>query len=226
MVWQQRALIILTTVSIGLIWFVPSALAIGPIALDGFFGDWDGQANIDDPQGDAKNAPTDLQKFYFANNPNDETAYFMAERWSGGANPIGLRLYIDTNNNGVFNETSDRMVDLRYKPNKNDSGVDVQLFDGSGTFLSSIATAIDWGESQAEGGRRVEWGVSFNQLGILPNQTIRIYVQSMYGNSVSDRVPDSGDIQWSPATALGVPLLILLILAGAGWLFYQRKKDT
>jgi hypothetical protein len=226
MVWQQRTLIILTTVSMGLLWFVPSALATGPIALDGSFGDWGGQANVDDPQGDAKNEPTDLQKFYFATNPDDETAYFMAERWVGGAQPIGLRLYMDTNNNGTFNETSDRMVDVRYKPNKNGSDVDVELFDGSETLLSSIARDIDWGESEGEGGIRVEWGVSFAQLGILPNQTIRIYLQTMGGNSPSDRGPDNGDIQWSPATALGTPLLILLILAGAGLLFYQRKKVT
>ncbi|MBU0492721.1 MAG: hypothetical protein KKA73_07935 [Chloroflexi bacterium] len=198
------------------------ALAQSTITLDSLFGDWAGQANVTDPVGDAQNNKTDLTAFYWATNPNEETAYFMAERVEGSNAPaITLWLRIDTNNNGSYDDTGDRIVQVDYDPRNDDSTVDVSLYDGTGAFLSTIASGADWGESKNEGGQRVEWGVSFASLGIAPFQTINMQLVSMQGGGVSDSV---AEVQWSPANALGWPLLILLLVAGVIFLFYQRQR--
>ena len=44
------------------------------IELDGDFEDWIGRANIVDPSGDAGMARGDIIAFYWANNPEDDTA--------------------------------------------------------------------------------------------------------------------------------------------------------
>ena len=81
---------------------IETAQAAGPIVLDGQFSDWTGQAHINDPTGDAQNDKTDIVDFYFATNPNDETAYFMAERLLGGPSEITYNLLIDANDDGDF----------------------------------------------------------------------------------------------------------------------------
>jgi hypothetical protein len=207
-------------VLLALLLAAPEARAAGTIALDGLFGDWAGQTYVDDEQGDGKNDGTDLQRFYFSTNPDDETAYFMAERWDGWAKPIMLRLYVDTNNNGIYNESVDRLVEVWYRPNQNDSSVDVDCYNGSGAFLSNIISNANWGESVGEGARRVEWGVSFALLGTLPGQPVRVELETSNGGDVADFAPE---VQWSPADGLGLPLLAALALAGAVGLAYQRR---
>ncbi|RME11843.1 MAG: hypothetical protein D6802_05790, partial [Ardenticatenia bacterium] len=56
------------------------ALANGPIVLDSNMGEWDGHPYIDDPRGDA-DEENDIRRLYFDTNPNEETLYFMLERW-------------------------------------------------------------------------------------------------------------------------------------------------
>jgi hypothetical protein len=194
------------------------AFADGPIVLDGQFTDWQGQAFISDPQNDALNRRTDIKSFYFATNPDDEVAYFMLERWEAGAMPVDYVLWVDTNNNGDYTEVSDRMVEVHYTPSQN-GFADVYLYNGAGTFMRTIAENAPWGEDGQ--GARVEWGVSFVDLGIAPYQTIRLQPVSMQGNRVSD---STAEVQWSPANALGWLLLGSLTLLGSVWLFQRRKR--
>jgi hypothetical protein len=189
------------------------------ITLDGQFGDWTGQANVSDPQGDAQNDHCDLQAFYFANNPGDGTAYFMAQRWNNGSQPLTLNLNVDTDNNGNYSGSNDRRVLVDYDPTQH-GRVNVDLYNGAGTWLKSIAANASWGEAGNNAGR-VEWGVSFADLGIVAFQTIRLRLVSMQGNNVCDSV---AEVQWSPANALGWPLLAVVAVVGVGWLIYRQRK--
>jgi hypothetical protein len=187
----------------------------GGIVLDGEFSDWDGQASVADPQGDSHTAHTDIKTFYFATNPDEEYLYFMAERWNTGAESVVYSLAIDTNNDGVYTDASDRRIEVIYNPSR--GSADVALYDGVGGFLSQIADNQSWGEGKK--GRYVEWGVSFADLGILPHQTLRLQLFSMQGGNVSDGV---SEVQWSPADALGW-LLVPLALGGIAYLYFRRK---
>jgi hypothetical protein len=199
--------------------FPPSAFAAGPIVLDGQFGDWAGQPSVDDPQGDARNDRTDIKAFNFTTNPDDETAYFMMERWEAGAQEVDYALQVDTNNNGNYSEASDRMVLVIYRPNPS-GAADVTLLDGTGGMIRTIASNAPWGEKSP--GARVEWGVSFADLGIAAFQTIRLQPLSMQRYDVSDAAPE---VQWSPADALGWVGLGALALLGSVWL-YRRQKSA
>ena len=196
-----------------------NAQSVG-IVLDGRFDDWLGQPSVPDAQGDAKNKHSDLAAFYFTNNPEQDYLYFMAERWDSGSQGLELLLYIDTNNNGDYSETVDRIISVSYRPNPGGRTY-VDLYDGRWGFLSHIANQMSWGEPGK--GRRVEWGVTFTELGIAPYQTIRMQLVSNHGNQLSDGVPE---VQWSPANALGWYLLALLTLGGLCWLYYRRMVIT
>jgi hypothetical protein len=215
----------LKTLSISLIFSIVTglfsyslALAAGLIVLDGQFEDWDGQARVDDPQGDARNERTDIKAFFFATNPDEDNAYFMLERWEQKLLVVDYVLRIDTNNNGDYTESVDRRVDVNYDPSPN-GFTDVELFDGTGSFLRTIANNERWGETKK--GARVEWRIPFSDLGIAPFQTIRLQAVSMQGNKVSDEV---AEVQWSPANALGKLVLASLAIAGGIFLFLRRKK--
>lgn len=208
---------ILLAVVMALLTVLPVQAQSGAIVLDGQFSDWLGQPNVPDLQGDAKNDHSDLAAFYFVNNPAQDYLYFMAERWNTGAEGLEQRLYIDANNNGDYSEVEDRIISVSYNPNPN-GRTTVDLYDGRWGFLRQIANNMSWGEP--EKGRRVEWGVSYTDLGIAPFQTIRMKLVSNHGNNVSDGVPE---VQWSPANALGWFLLAVLTLIGLGWVYYRHK---
>ncbi len=220
------------------------AYAAGPIVLDSQFGDWAGQPNVPDPQGDAI-AAADVLAFFFGTNPNEETAYFMVQRVSSKKRLI-LLLRIDTNNNGVYAEPQDRLILVQYKPTGNASKVDVTLLAGTGQFIKTIANGADWGESKQEGGQRVEWGVTFADLGILPGQTIRMSLLATTKSKGCDFDDDDfeeddlgeildhdenrrcidmvNEVQWSPANALGRTLVFALAVAGSLFLAWQRRR--
>ncbi len=206
-----------------LLFLASPAQAASSIVLDGEFADWRGQAHLDDPAGDAKDVTSDLLMFYFGSNPGEDTAYFMAERQEGGKSKLDLHLYVDANNNGDFGEAADRMISVTYHPKNKSSDVTVTVYTGEGSYLTTVAKNADWGEDRKEGGLRVEWGVPFADLGIVEHQALRMYLESGDVKKPSDRVPDSGDIQWSPANALSYPLLALLALCGVAWLSKARK---
>lgn len=192
------------------------ALAAGPIVVDGQFGDWDGQAYLDDPVGDAHIPSTDIERFSWGTNPGDSTAYFFFQR-AQEHEPRGViyLLWVDTDNNGQYGEPQDRLVTVLYHPRNGDSVVQVVVLTGMGQVVNSYGG--DWGDSREEGGTRCEIGVSFADLGIGAGQAIRMFLQSApggQGNLISDRAPDAGDIQWSPVDALGHVLLGVLLGGG------------
>lgn len=217
-----RSLVAITTAALAALALAAAAWAAAPIVLDGAFNDWTGQSMIGDPTGDADGPVTDLTALYFAANPEDPTAYFMVERL-GGNKPLDLVLYIDANDNGTYNEAVDRQVKVVYNPQGSKSSVNVDLYDGTGQFLAVVASDMDWGESGSEGGQRVEWGVAFADLGILPGQPLRMYLVSMQGNKVSD---GTTEVQWSPANALGWALVIAILAGGSLWMGIMRKRAS
>jgi hypothetical protein len=297
-----RDIIITGTCIISLLLALPAApvSADAPvITLDGDFSDWTGQMYITDPVGDATNPHRDFTAFYWANNPDDETCYWMLERspssWSGR-----YVVFLDANNNGEFREHVDRIIQVMYRPLFSGSRVNIIVrYGDTGQRISSVYNR-DWGESISEGGSKVEFGVSFAELGIGVGQTIRMYaiayqiipfsgfldnitledliefIESLDleeleeflgdaeledlqeflenvdlnelwqflnnpelreeleqfilliigGSHIIDRVPDSGDIQWSPVSILGYPLLISIMVVGGIciWYFKGRKR--
>ncbi|MGQ9458038.1 MAG: 6-pyruvoyl-tetrahydropterin synthase-related protein [Anaerolineae bacterium] len=211
---RGMALVLAVLASVGLT--DQPALAAGPIVVDGQFGDWDGQAYLDDPVGDAHIPSTDIERFSWGTNPGDSTAYFFFQR-AQEHEPRGVLylLWVDTDNNGQYGEPQDRLVTVLYRPRNGNSVVLVVVLTGAGQVVNSYEG--DWGDSREEGGTRCEIGVSFADLGIGAGQAIRMFLQSApggQGNLISDRAPDAGDIQWSPVDALGHVLLGALLGGG------------
>jgi hypothetical protein len=194
---------------------VPAVLGAGNIVLDGQFGDWAGQSCISDPVGDVTDSQTDITLFCFATNPGVSNAYFRAER-AGGSNAITYFLYIDTGNNGNFNDASDIVVTIDYKPIGIGSQVNVSWPGGS--------DGGDWGVSKKDGALNVEWYVPFYAMGISAGQPIQMYLASSYGSGVLDT---TAVVQWSPANALGWILLALVMVGASIWMtFLSRKAAT
>jgi hypothetical protein len=195
----------------------PAHAQSAAIVLDGQFDDWLGQPNVPDGQGDARNNHSDLSAFYFANNPEQDYLFFMAERWDLGSEGLELRLFIDANNNGSVTEPADRIIEVRYHPNQGGRTY-VDLYDGTGGFIKQVAYQMNWGQPGKAG--KVEWGVTFSDLGIAPYQTIRMQLVSYHGTQVSDTV---AEVQWSPANALGWYLLVILGIIGVVFLYRRRR---
>lgn len=197
------------------------AFACGPIVTDSNFTDWTGCTNITDASGDAA-ANGDIVAFYWANNPNVNSNFYMIERVT--PNPqtaVTYRIYIDINNNGNYAEAVDRQVEVAYTPRTSNSRVDITIKNGLG---STVATHNnnDWGASKNEGAAKVELEATWADLGIGgPGTTIRQYVISV---TEGDRAPDSGDIQWSPVPILGYPLLAALVLVATLVIWYYRGR--
>ena len=202
-----------------LLWIAisPANAQSGGIVLDGQFNDWLGQPSVPDAQGDAQTNHSDLSALHFTNNPDQDYLFFMAERWNPGSEGMVLRLYLDTNNNGVFSEGGDRLIEVTYHPNQGGRTY-VDLYNGQGGFIGQIAHQMSWGEPGK--GSRVEWGVTFADLGIAPFQTIRMQLVSNHGSQLSDAV---AEVQWSPANTLGWYLLGGLTAAGVFWIYYRRR---
>lgn len=228
--------------------------AVDRIVVDGEFADWEGYPNLADQVGDATKARGDLSLFQWANNRDVEVNFWMIERhvnsphpnydeedeededddnaWRSWADEHGFSadthghqvkytIYIDMDNDGDFSETDDRRVMVDYLPSIGDSSVQVRVKAGHGGHTIFFDSG-DWGESIAEGGRRVELEVPFEHLGLTGGQVIRMYVESEW----DDRLPDSGDIQWSPASVLGYAVLAILLGASAivFWRIRTRKE--
>ncbi len=199
--------------------------AAGLIVLDSLFNDWVGQAYVTDPSGDGNNG-TDFTKFYFATNPGVSTLFFMLERLPSDQQIIIWQSF-DMNNNGIFNEPEDRLVQVTYEPKKNNSKVDVTVYTGTNQFIAQIANNTDYGESKNEGGKKVEWGVPMGLLGMTPGQTINIGLtvapEENEGGAISDSL--NTPVQWSPANALGWALLGLILAAAVFWMARLRQRQ-
>lgn len=152
----------------------------------------------------------------WATNPGVSSVFFYLERWTtdglpfdgsnGWRSNIEYWIRIDTNNDGGYFGDEDRLITIVYKPQAGDSKVDVEVRSPDGKKKYADYEG-DWGDSRPEGGLRVELGVAFSDLGISVGQTIRFYAVSIDHNRECDRIPNSGDIQWSPIPVLGYGLL-------------------
>ncbi len=212
------------------LWLLLSAQSVyaAAIVLDGQFNDWAGQPYIGDSQGDT---PywwyADLRNWYWTTDGTN--AYFMAERWppSSPKWDVYYFLQFDLNNNGQYSDVNDRWMLVHYKPKKKQSEVTVDLYNGQGSYLSTLATKKNWGDSEKSGGTRVEWMVSFADLGITGTTAINMVISTAdvvwQGNTGWVYLLDpSAEVQWTPVDALGWPLLILTALGG-GWLIWRRR---
>ncbi len=210
------------------------------MTIDGSFSDWGGQAFISDPFDDhtATNHKFDLHELYWANNVDEEFNYHMIKRHTPDGLPFSganwqnaagtYILYIDTNDDGVFTSSGDRKVEIRHEPN-NGGRVRVKVRFAHNNNVISNTGWNNWGETKAEGGLRAEFALDWDDLGISLGAVIRMYLVS-YSNTVGnpnerDRLPDSGDVQWSPASIFG-PIL-LAVVTGLGivviWWFRGRR---
>ncbi|MCC6626630.1 MAG: hypothetical protein IT340_04415 [Chloroflexi bacterium] len=204
----------------------PYVLAAGTITIDGQFADWSGQPSIADPLNDCHKSDLDITTFAFTSSHTLATSYFMAKRQTRKNGPMGYILKLDTNNDGDYTDSTDRLVQVRYDNLPTSSQVDVSISTGAGAFIATIATGQDWGESAAEGGLRVEWPVTYAQLGIAPGQVIRMVLSSRPGNSnQANSICDTTDeVQWSPADALGYPLVAVLVGGALVSVAHQQRR--
>lgn len=191
---------------------VPAVLGAGNIVLDGHFDDWAGQACISDPAGDVADPATDIILFCFATNPDVSNAYFRVQR-ADINNAVLYSLYIDANNNGNFNDPSDIVVRIDYKPTGNSSHVIVSWPGGSYNG--------DFGESRQAGALNVEWYVPFSAMGISAGQPIQMYLTSSYWVDVLDT---TAIVQWSPANALGWIMLGVILVGASVWMTFLSRK--
>ncbi len=214
-----------------------------PIVIDGKFDEWDGKAHLDDAYNDQTGSHRhDIAAFYWANNIDEEINYHMIERHTTDGQPLDddenaqeqsarFIVYMDTNNNGEFFESGDRRAVVTYVPHEESSSVNVKIYPGDSNQKISDSGWNDWGDSEEEGGLRVEFPLDWNDLGIQFGDVIRMYTVSFYGVSsnpfITDRVPDGdADIQWSPASVLGPWLLGAASVAGiaAIWFISRRRR--
>ena len=193
------------------------------IVLDGEFDDWSGKANISDASEDANKDRGDIVAFYWGDNPDDETVYWMLERPANQTKLVMYSLHLDMNNDGDFQDPGDRIVEVKYRPGTDNSQVNVRVRQADNHQKIAEYGLNDWGDSKSEGGSRVEFGVSMTDLGFSFGSAFRMYVESNW----DDRAPDAGDIQWSPMPILGlIGLAALLLGGGAGiWWFKLRRYD-
>jgi hypothetical protein len=217
----------------------------GAITIDGDFDDWPGQAFISDACDDQSGSDQkyDLHEFYWANNINEEVNYHMIKRHTDEdtCDPFDgdneqekdgkFILFVDTNDDGVFTGSGDRKIEIKHEPD-NSGRVKVKVRQADNNSVISDSGWNNWGETEGEGGLRAEFGLSWSDLGISLGDVIRMYVISYKGKvgnpDDKDRMPDTGDIQWSPASIFG-PVL-LAIITGFGifviWWFRGRKSWT
>jgi hypothetical protein len=207
------------TLCLTLLLFAPGVALAANIVIDGQFDDWVGQPTLADPAGDAP-ARYDIAAIFWATNPGDPTAYFMIQRAPGPPGQVKksvfYRIFVDTNNDGNYDEASDREIDINFNPG---SPVSVVTLSGDGHQIGAATGAGD-------GGQNVEIGVPFAKLGIGPNQTFRFYVAAYTGaadSTPADRAPDSGDIQWAPVPALGYPLLVLVGVGVIAFVIWRQR---
>ncbi|MCZ6538981.1 MAG: hypothetical protein O6922_04045 [Chloroflexi bacterium] len=212
----------------------------GIVTIDGSFGDWSGQAFIsdlfEDQDGDEK---YDLHELYWANNLNEEINYHMIKRHTEDGDPFDgdngqdndgkFVLFIDGNNNNVFTDSSDRKVEIKHEPDKG-GRVKVKVRRADDNSVVSNSDWNSWGETEGEGGLRLEFALSWDDLDISLGDVIRMYLISYKGKvgdpDDRDRLPDSGDVQWSPASIFGPILLGIITAFGILVIWWFRGRHT
>ncbi len=248
-------------VPIMLLFLPPVVLAAEDIAVDGEFGDWEAQAYIDDPQGDIMNVSLqtetagDTRRLYWGTNKDDENLYFSIIRYPSltkqdQKHKITGKIFFDTNDNGDYGEAMDKIGFFRYDPGSGMVAVKVFRVDDQNNS-PAWHNIGKWGEKAAgqEEGLQFEFFFPFEELGIIPNQSIRFYATTSFIANDNpkqddewvldpgfddaelykhdfDLIPDEGDILYSPVPVLGYPLLGVVLIAGlaAGVFLLKRKQ--
>ena len=214
---------------------VPTAV-IANITLDGQFDDWVGMPHLVDPANDYENDSEkgDLYQLFWANNTDGDFVYWMITRYdrvgeifdgdNGQIDKITYGIWLDTNNNGDFDDPSDRQLEVKYDPKANNSKVTVRVRSATGGEWEELFKDEDWGNSDGEGGIHVEFGASWEDVGLVFGQPLRMYSQRHEPSHGHDRLPNSGDIQWSPASILGPTVLISLFIGAVILLWWFRGR--
>jgi len=124
------------------------------------------------------------------------------------ASPVVYTIQVDTNNNGSYGDSDDRVLTIRYQPKNGSSTVSLTVATPSGTTIASRSG--DWGDNWAAGSIHVEVSVTFAELSISGNRTIQFAAASDDGDNVAAvqvaNVPVSG-LGWA-LPALGALLVI------------------
>ena len=213
------------------------ARADTPIVLDSEFSDWSGQSLVADPFGDSTGGSRrDAHEFYWANNVDEEYNYWMISRYTTDGQPFDggngqkksvlYYIRIDTNDNGNFGEQGDRIVSVAYNPKATSGETQVRVKSAAGGGWLYDSGKQDWGDTDGEGGLRTEFRMTWTHLNISFGQPTRMYVESMPGSNPKDRAPDSGDIQWSPASILGPWILAAAAAVGFLAIWYFKGRHT
>jgi hypothetical protein len=200
------------------------AQASDPIVLDGEFEDWAGEGWVDDLTGDARSDRTDITRAWWADNDDEESAYWRIDRLPDTRSASYI-IGVDADNDGAVSSSTDRLVTVYYNPQTSGSVVHVSVnaADSAAHLWGPIVT--DSGESDEDGGRSVEVSVPFSVLGINARQPARFYVWSERGLLV-DRVPNYGDVQWTPVDVLGKVILGLAFVIGLGVIWRKRGRTA
>lgn len=129
---------------------------------------------------------------------------------------VHYTIFVDLDNDGRFDEPTDATIFAAHYP-KYEGLTLVNVF---GPNQYQTYTGM-WGDPDNEGGRRVEFPVPFSYLGIEAGQVIRMTLfatdkrkdwddpdpiseyERLVDRREADRVPDDGDLQWSPVSTLG-----------------------
>ena len=179
----------------------------------------------------------DLHELYWANNLNEEVNYHMITRHTQDGVPFDgtnandkkgkFYLFIDTNNNGDFGESGDRKIEITHESN-NGGRVKVKVRQSDNNSIISDSGWNFWGESEGAGGLRFEFALDWGDLGISLGDVIRMYLNTYGGknNDFKDRLPDSGDVQWSPASIFGPVLLAIITGGGIFVIWWYRGRRT
>ena len=168
----------------------------------------------------------------------------------GEKGEVYYSLFVDSNNNGRMDDPDDRVVDITFEPDESgghgehgEQGlVTVDVWRGN---VRVGGRQGYWGERADEGGRRAEFYVTFNEIGTGPGHVIRMVLfatdknhhsEGSFGHRFgatfdewndmvekrwADRLPDTGDLQWSPIPTLplwadGILVLFATALVAAG----------
>ncbi len=216
---------ILLILVLGVIWlFPPGTWLVPELELDGQFDDWRGRTSLSDPLGDGRRGG-DIKSLSWATNDNDKRLYFMIERHPPEPGSLGteLCLFFDLNSNGRYDDKADKYAKILYRPLDLHRGeVKVYLYSMGGELKGNYSGY--WGEGSGSASR-LELAIPMEDLQAYPAQSLRFYLADINGEG--DRLPDQGDIQWSPFPTVSksrsaIALLFLLWL-GLSMFFYHHR---
>jgi hypothetical protein len=114
------------------------------------------------------------------------------------------------------------VIFVTYNPSS--AGGTTVMVVSSGTGMPISANGGNWGDpanGPPTGGTRTEFGASFSDLGISPNQTICFYVAT-YQTAVDTTPTDSTvPVQWAPVPALGEPLMLVVVIGAVAYVWWR-----